>query len=100
MTTTFTSSHQEGLFRQVVSNLERLGYKGELLCQPYSFVDWFLPEIREKEVPVAAFGRTPQSYDSACFTVLLANGKSGLELVNDCRALGAPLAFEVQNDAV
>lgn len=100
MTAVFTSAHQEKLFRQVVSNLERLGYRGELLPQPYSFMDWFLPEIPEKEVPAAAFGRTPQSYDSACFAVLIANGKSGPDLVNDCRALGAPLAFEVQTDAV
>jgi type I restriction-modification system DNA methylase subunit len=100
MAAVFTSSHQERLFRQVVSNLEKLGYRGELLLRPYSFVDWFLSELREKEVPAAAFGRTPQAYDSACFAVLLANGKSGPDLVHDCRALGAPLAFEVQTNAV
>jgi hypothetical protein len=59
-----------------------------------------MTECSLKEVPAAAFGRTPQSYDSACFAVLLANGKMGAELVNDCRALGAPLAFEVQKNAI
>ena len=100
MTAVFTSTHQERLFQRVIANLEKLGYRGELLPQPYSFVDWFIPEIPMKEVPAAAFGRTPQSYDSACFAVLLANGKMGADLVNDCRALGAPLAFEVQKDAI
>lgn len=100
MAIAFETAHQERLFGQVVSNLEKLGYRGQLLLQPYSFVDWFLPETPEKEVPAAAFGRTPQSYDSACFSVLLANGKSGSDLVNDSRALGAPLAFEVYKDSL
>ena len=50
-------------------------------------------------IPAAAFGRIPQSYDSACFAILIANGKSGADLVNDCRALGAPL-LEIQNNAL
>jgi type I restriction-modification system DNA methylase subunit len=96
----FTSTRQEKLFRRVITNLERLGYRGELLPQPYSFVDWFLPNTPQKEIPAAAFGRTPQSYDSACFAVLLANGKTGAELVNDCRALGAPFALTVQEETI
>ena len=99
MTAVFTSAQQERLFQRVIANLAQLGYRGELLPQPYSFVDWFLPETPTKEVPAAAFGRIPQAYDSACFAVLLANGKTGSDLVNDCRALGAPLAFEVRKDA-
>jgi hypothetical protein len=83
MTAVFTSTHQERLFQRVIANLEKLGYRGELLLQPYSFVDWFLPDTPKKEIPAAAFGRPPQSYDSACFAVLLANGKTGAELVND-----------------
>ena len=96
----FASDIQKELYRQVVLNLGKLGYKNELLQQSYSFVDWFLPETPEKVVPAASFGRTPQSYDSACFAILIANGKSGADLVNDCRALGAPLAFEIQNNAI
>ncbi len=91
---------QEKLFRQVISSLEGLGYRGDLLLRSYSFVDWFLPENPQRQVPAAAFGRIPQAYDSACFAVVLANGKSGTELINDYRALGAPLAFEVKNDGV
>jgi hypothetical protein len=62
MTAVFTSTHQERLFQRVIANLEKLGYRGELLLQPYSFVDWFLPDIPKKEIPAAAFGRPPQSY--------------------------------------
>lgn len=100
MTISFESSDQERLFLRVVSGLESLGYRGELLSRSYFFADWFLPETPEKQVPVAAFGRTPQAYDSACFAVLLANGKSGSDLIHECRALGAPLAFEVRNNVV
>src|SRR5262245_8367209 len=100
MVTVFESVLQEKLFRQVVSNLEGLGYRGDLLLQSYTFVDWFRSENPQREVPAAAFGRVPQSYDSACFAVVLANGKSGAELVSEYRALGAPLALEVRKDAV
>jgi hypothetical protein len=49
MTAVFTSTHQERLFQRVIANLEQLGYRGELLPQPYSFVDWFIPETPMKE---------------------------------------------------
>ena len=100
MVSVFESTLQEKLFRQVVSNLEGLGYRRDLLLQSYAFVDWFRPENPQREAPAAAFGRIPQSYDSACFAVVLANGKSGAELVSEYRALGAPLALEVRKDAV
>lgn len=100
MTIVVDGTPQEKLFRQVVSNLEGLGYRGDLLLQSYSFVDWFLPQNPRREVPAVAFGRIPQSYDNACFAVVLANGKSGATLVNDYRALGAPLALEIKKDVV
>jgi len=96
----FKSSQQETLFVAVLSNLQRLGYRDELLKTDYAFIDWFQPDNPERVVPAAAFGQTPQSYDSACFAVLLSNGKFGPELVADCRALGAPYAFEVRDDLV
>src|SRR5439155_13438388 len=83
MTAVFTSTHQERLFQRVIASLESLGYRGELLPQPYSFVDWFLPETPTQEIPAAAFGRTPQSYDSSCFDVLLSNVKMCSDLVHD-----------------
>ena len=96
----FSSIGQERLFDAVVENLGQLGYTNELLQKQYSFVDYFEPTRPERIVPVAAFGQTPQSYDSACIAVLVPNGVSGVNLVHQCRALGAPIAFEVRDDAV
>src|ERR1700693_3584177 len=96
----FSSARQERLFKGVLANLQRLGYQGELLQTEYSFLDWFKPDNPNRIVPAAAFGQTPQSYDSACFAVLLSNGQCGAHLVAESRALGAPLAFEVRDDDV
>ncbi len=71
MTLHFKSAQQEALFGGVLRNLQRLGYRGELLQTEYSFLDWFQPDNPSRVVPAAAFGQSPQSYDSACFAVLL-----------------------------
>lgn len=97
---TFTSEQHQRLFQEVLRQLEALGYRGELLARPYEFPDWFQEGNPIRVAPAAAFGRTPQSYDSACFAVLLSNGRSGAELLTDYRALGAPVAFEVREDSV
>jgi len=100
MTGRFQSAQQEALFKAVLHNLQRLGYRDELLQKDYPFVDWFEHGNPERVAPAAAFGQTPQSYDSACFAVLLSNGDSGLPLIGRCRALGAPYAFEVREDVI
>ncbi len=100
MSATFASDRQGELFAEVLSRLEALGYKGPLLPRDYEFPDWFLPDRPLRVAPAAAFARTPQAYDSACFAVLLPNSKRGAELVADYRCLGAPFAFEVQEDSV
>jgi type I restriction-modification system DNA methylase subunit len=100
MNLNFTSSPQETLFNGVLANLGKLGYQGELLQTEYSFLDWFQPDNPTRVVPAAAFGQTPQSYDSACVAVLLSNGRFGAPLVAESRALGAPYAFEVRDDEV
>ena len=96
----FKSDQQAALFNAVLRNLQSLGYRDELLQTDYTFVDWFEPNNPERVVPAAAFGQTPQSYDSACFAIVLSNGSCGLPLVGQCRALGAPYAFEVREDVV
>lgn len=100
MNVQFRSAHQEALFNGVLANLQRLGYQGELLQTEYRFLDWFKPDNPNRVVPAAAFGQTPQSYDSACFGVLLSNGQFGAHLIAESRALGAPYAFEVRDDEV
>jgi hypothetical protein len=94
------SEIQRRLFNATVKQVEDLGYQGVLLQRNYAFGDWFDSETPLRSAPVAAFGRTPVAYDSACLAVLLANGKSGRDLVVDYRALGAPIAFEVREDYV
>lgn len=96
----FKSTQQEALFEAVLRNLRRLGYTDELLKTEYTFLDWFQPENPNRVLPAAAFGQSPQSYDSACFAVLLSNGQLGAPLVAQSRALGAPYALEVRENEV
>jgi len=96
----FTNPEQKRLFTRVVSEIGAIGYQPEYLLRDYSFKDWFVQGTPERRVPLAAFGRRPFSYDSACLAVLVSNGKSGRRLVTDFRALGAPIAFEVGQDRI
>jgi len=91
----FTNSEQQRLFARVVSQVRAIGYESEYLVRDYAFKDWFVQGTPERRVPLAAFGRTPFSYDSACLAVVVSNGKSGRALVTDFRALGAPIGLEV-----
>jgi hypothetical protein len=98
----FTSANQRRLFLAVVRELEGIGYgaEEERLQKNYRYPDWFAQGTPEREVPAATFAHTPCSYSSACLAVVLANGDRGSGLVNTCRALGSPLAFEVHDDFV
>jgi len=96
----FTNPKQQRLFKRVISEIGAIGYQPEFLAHDYSFKDWFVQGTPERRVPLAAFGRRPFSYDSACLAVVVSDGKSGRDLVMDFRALGAPIAFEVQEDVL
>jgi hypothetical protein len=85
---------------EVVSGLRSIGYSGPLLEENYKFRDWFSPQAEERSVAAAAFGQTPVSYDSACIGVASANGMRGPELVDTCRALGAPILLEIGNKEI
>jgi hypothetical protein len=98
--TTYSTPEQERLFEVVLAELARIGYQDGLLQRSYRFQDWFLPGNPERDADAAAFGEIPATYDSACFAVLVSNGKSGSELIRDYRSLGAPLALEVRPDRV
>ncbi len=100
MLTLFQSKQQERLFSGVLKGLGTVGYASDLIVRSYRISDWFEPDLPERVVPAAVFGRTPFSYDHACFAVLLSNGKHGRDLVEDYRALGAPFALEVGKDKV
>ncbi len=94
MDAVFGNAKQRRLFETVVSEIRRIGYGRECLTHDYCFRDWFVQGTPERCVPLAVFGRRPFSYDTACLTVVVSNGKSGRELVTDFRALGAPIALE------
>ncbi len=87
------------IYGSVIRGLHRIGYDEPLIAQNYRFVDWFSSND-EVCVEAAAFGQTPISYDSACIGVVCANGLSGHDLVNRCRALGAPFVLEIKSNEV
>jgi hypothetical protein len=89
------SQEQQGSFDRVVAELEGLGYEGELLSRRYAFGDWFSEGTPERKVDAAAFARTPIGPESACFVVAMSNGEHGIDLIRNCRALGAPRALEI-----
>ena len=55
---------------------------------------------RVHRIPLAAFAQDPPSYRNAAFGVAIANGRTGVELVQGHRALGAPQIFDVNDDKV
>ena len=98
--TAFKSDAQRRLFEAVRSEIEGLGYRGDLICRDYPFTDWFQPGDVRRTAPVAAFGQTPTTYESACLAIALSNGRAGADLAADYRALGATRVFEVHEDRV
>ncbi len=98
--TAFASQAQSRLYDAVASEIKNLGYEGALLQEDYSFVDWFQPGEPKRVAPLAAFGQTPTTYETACLAVVPTAQKSGAKLVSDFRALGAPYVFEILEDSV
>lgn len=93
MATLFTDEPYEA----VVAGLRGIGYHGALLEENYKFPDWFTARKDVREVAAATFYQTPTSYDSACIGVVKVNGLREQALVNEYRALGAPIILEVDN---
>ncbi len=100
MSTAFRNTRHRQTYQSVLSALRRIGYGGDCLQEGYTFGDWFRADRAQRVAPAAAFGYSPPSYDSACAAVLVPNGVVGAALVAQYRALGAPLAFEVNEDSV
>jgi hypothetical protein len=84
-------------FSEVLAGLRGIGYHETLLEENYDFVDYFSVKREPRQIAAAAFGQTPPSYDSVCIGVALANGLREQSLVNQFRALGAPIILEVDN---
>jgi len=95
MESIFANPEQQKVFTRVVSEIGAIGYRPEYLVHDYGFKDWFVQGTPERRIPLAAFGRRPFSYNSACLAVVVSNGKSGRDLITDFRALGAPIGLEI-----
>ncbi len=87
-------------YNEIVGGLRSIGYNGALLAENYRFADYFTTRRQEREIAAAAFGQTPTSYESACIGVALANGLRERPLVNQFRALGAPILLELDSNEV
>jgi len=96
----FSSARQQHLFGRVIAGLQGLGYRDDLIVRDYTFLDVFAQGSPQRTVPAAIFGRSPPSYDTACFGILVADGGSAVREVSQSRALGAPVAFEVGDGTV
>lgn len=94
------SPEQARAVNWIAGRLDKLGYSGELLQRNYELSDWFERARPARTVPLAAFGQTPPSYDTACLAVVLADGYRGADLIRDYRALGAPIAFEISSESI
>ena len=96
----FKSKSQQTSFRHVVAGLEAAGYGRGLLIENYSYTDFLEADFPTRVLPVAAFGRTPPSFDTACVSVVLAADNECQVSIKACRAFGAPVAFEVDDTVV
>ena len=76
------------------------GYRPEAVVRDYAFADVLVEGNTTRSVPLVAFTRTPPSYRSAALAVVESNGRQGIDLVREHRALGAPLLFVIENDDV
>lgn len=100
MTARFTSAAHVKLFAAVRANLVGIGYKDALLSENHEFSDFFSPGNQSRVAPLAAFGRFPPSYETACFVVVLPTVEDDRPQIKNYRALGAPFALEVRKDEV
>jgi len=77
-----------------------VGYRSEAIVRDYAFADVLVDANTTRTVPLVAFTRTPPSYRSAALAVVNGDGRRAVELVNEHRALGAPLLFVIDHDDV
>lgn len=96
----FKNQKHERVYRRLIRGLQSLGYEGNLIQESYDFPDLFLPDTPIRHLPAVAFGREPPSYDTACIALVFPDHKNGIDLISECRAVGAPVALEVDDDCV
>jgi hypothetical protein len=80
--------------------VQEAGYRSEAVVRDYAFADVLVDANTTRTVPLVAFTRTPPSYRSAALAVVNGDGRRAVDLVNEHRALGAPLLLVIENDDV
>lgn len=74
------------------AELGKLGYSAEAMIRDYTFADVLSPTGEARQVALAVFTQTPESYRYAAFGVL-----SDEDRLHEHRALGAPILFSIGN---
>jgi N-6 DNA Methylase len=84
----------------IAATVQAAGYRAEALVRNYAFADVLDPSAITRKVALAAFTQTPPSYRSAALGVIYGSNDSAFRLVQEHRALGAPLIFVIDGDEV
>ncbi len=84
----------------VVEQTTHLGYREDAIKHDYAYSDIWAPTGGTRSVPLVAFTQTPPSYRSAAFAVAEGSVDAAQNLVENHRALGAPLFFVIEGDNV
>lgn len=77
-----------------------IGYRAEALIRDYPFADVLEEGNPTRVAAVVGFTSTPPSYRSAAFAAVSGEGRQPNDLARELRALGAPLLFVIEGDAV
>ena len=95
-------NYQTRVLQPLMNGFKRIGYTDQLVQQDYVYADILahVGEYKTKTIPLAVFSQTPFSYKTASFGVIISNGRSGHESVQECRSLGAPQIIEVTTNEV
>ncbi len=72
-----------------------IGYARALIREDYEYADCLDPSCPVRTIPLAAFAQYPPDYRNACIGVIVGDGVSGVDNVQQHRLLGAPMIFEV-----
>jgi len=84
----------------IAQAVQDAGYRSEAVVRDYAFADVLVDANPTRTVPLVAFTRTPPSYRSAALAVVNGAGWRAVDLVNELRALGAPLLFVIDRGDV
>jgi len=95
-------NYQTRVLQPLMNGFKRIGYTDQLVQVDYVYADILAHEgeYTTKTIPLAVFSQTPFSYKTASFGVIISNGRSGHESVQECRSLGAPQIIEVATNEV